>query len=245
MLSSDGLFRFITSLTAASAHLAPPGHAGSLLGEYNARFRVADALEQAEALSTATFPPAPHGNKKTNAGGTGGGWGEKASTGNETGRGGGGRRREPELGSARAATSLGPERTEYLAGVLRALPVSDAGVSTPEEAVLKAEAAASAEARMASALERGVVVGEGVGGGGGRGGSWRGGDDPEELEDMIKSVQAVLGGPEEPGGVGEGFVEACLSVFRGSPQVRGRRGGGGVTLCDFVLWVFFLSSYIV
>ncbi|CAN0449826.1 unnamed protein product, partial [Ectocarpus sp. 8 AP-2014] len=33
-----------------------------------------------------------------------------------------------------------------------------------------------------------------------------------------KSVQAVLGGTEEPGGLGEGFVEACLSVLGWSPQ---------------------------
>ncbi|CAN0134150.1 unnamed protein product, partial [Discosporangium mesarthrocarpum] len=41
---ADGLFQFLTSLSAAAEELAPPGQSGTLLGEYNARFQLADAI---------------------------------------------------------------------------------------------------------------------------------------------------------------------------------------------------------
>lgn len=182
---TDGLFSFITSITAASGHLAPTGYAGSLMGEYNRRFRLVDALDQAEALGNLprTKPPASDVLP-------------------------------PPPGLANQSPTLGAERTEYLAGVLRALPVSEEGVSESlEEAKAKAEASAKA---MSAALD----IGDSGGGGGGGGGETPP-RDPEELDEMVKSVQAVLGGAGEPGGLGEGFVEACLSVLGWSPQVRG------------------------
>ncbi|CAM9411150.1 unnamed protein product, partial [Ectocarpus sp. 13 AM-2016] len=117
---ADGLFSFVTSVTAASGHLAPTGYAGSLLGEYNHRFRLADALDQAQALGTQPIPPLPPSEKQ----------------------------RTPRVGLAPGKV-LGPECTEYLTGVLRALPVSEEGVS--KEAEAEAEAAAAAGARAMSA----------------------------------------------------------------------------------------------
>ncbi|CAM9757734.1 unnamed protein product, partial [Choristocarpus tenellus] len=35
---------------------------------------------------------------------------------------------------------------------------------------------------------------------------------------LVEAVQSVLGGPGEEGGLGEGFVEACLSCLGWSPQ---------------------------
>ncbi|CAN0257478.1 unnamed protein product, partial [Ectocarpus sp. 4 AP-2014] len=111
---ADGLFSFVTSVTAASGHLAPTGYAGSLLGEYNRRFRLADALDQAQALGTQSIPPQPPSEKQ----------------------------RTPRVGLAPGLV-LGPERTEYLTGVLRALPVSEEGVSKEAEAAAAAAAAAA------------------------------------------------------------------------------------------------------
>ncbi|CAB1120748.1 unnamed protein product [Ectocarpus sp. CCAP 1310/34] len=184
---ADGLFSFVTSVTAASGHLAPTGYAGALLGEYNRCFHLADALDQAQALGTQPIPPQSPSEKQ----------------------------RTPRVGLSPGAV-LGPERTEYLTGVLRALPVSEEGVSKEAEAAAAAAAAAGARARaMSAALDMGGGEGRGAGGGGGGGVPPR---DPEELEEMVKSVQAVLGGTGEPGGLGEGFVEACLSVLGWSPQ---------------------------
>lgn len=182
---ADGLLRFVTSLSGASGHLAPPGYAGSLLGEYNLRFHLADILEQADALhsvpgsGSAPASPTLHGV------------------------------------SSSCSAFLGRENTEYLVGVLRGLPVSVEAVSATNQA--EADAVAVAEA-MASALEKGgddkdTNAGEAGWPKGGRPG------DPEVLEDMVKSVQAVFGGPGEEGGLGEGFIEACLSVLGWSPQV--------------------------
>lgn len=111
-----------------------------------------------------------------------------------------------------------------------------------EKAAAAAGAAAASKEALAAALEKGDR--------GGREGAGRGAPSPhaprvlvpEELDEMVKSVQAVLGGPGEPGGLGEGFVEACLSVLGWSPQVREEeeegegRGGiraGGEFLCRF------------
>ncbi|CAN0397838.1 unnamed protein product, partial [Ectocarpus sp. 12 AP-2014] len=105
---ADGLFSFVTSVTAASGHLAPTGYAGSLLGEYNRRFRLADALDQAQALGTQPIPPQPPLPPSE-------------------------KQRTPRVGLAPGLV-LGPERTEYLTGVLRALPVSEEGVSKEAEA---------------------------------------------------------------------------------------------------------------
>ncbi|CAM9552335.1 unnamed protein product, partial [Scytosiphon promiscuus] len=202
---ADGLFSFITSITAASGHLAPTGHAGTLLGEYNRRFRLADALDQAEALGTlrARAAATPGGTKR--GGNVSAPSVESDGTGAWSSSSGGG-----------GGAALGSERTEYLAGVLRALPVvSEEWVSaSPAEAAAAAKASARA---MSAALEKGdgrLEAGRKSGGAGG-GTPPR---DPEELDEMVKSVQAVLGGVEEPGGLGEGFVEACLSVLGWSPQ---------------------------
>lgn len=174
------------------------------MGEYNRRFRLADALDQAEALGTlqqarpATATPQEEqkdaGNKRDLS----------ASS--------------VEIGawsrSSASVVTLGSERTEYLAGILCALPVvSEEWVSTsPAQA---AAAAQASERAMSAAPEKGDGKVEAVGGGGG-GTPPR---DPEELDEMVKSVQAVLGGTDKPGGLGEGFVEACLSVLGWSPQV--------------------------
>ena len=111
-------------------------------------------------------------------------------------------------------SGLGAERTHYLAGVLRALPSvlpGEEGIFTEGE--LKEEGYDS--------TSRGVDGASGVGSEPGNG---RPPEGPEELEDLVKSVQAVLGGVEDdPGGLGEGFVEACLSVLDWSPQVRHRQ----------------------
>ena len=170
------------------------------MGEYNRRFRLADALDQAEALGNlrrGSPPPEPRGAPSPSP------------------------PRPPGL-AGRTPPTLGAERTDYLAGVLRALPVSEEGVSeSPEEAKAKAEASAKA---MSAALDMGEgrVGGQRGGAGGGEGGGGSPPRDPEELDEMVKSVQAVLGGVGEPGGLGEGFVEACLSVLGWSPQVRER-----------------------
>ncbi|CAN0014436.1 unnamed protein product, partial [Ectocarpus sp. 12 AP-2014] len=125
---ADGLFSFVTSVTAASGHLAPTGYAGSLLGEYNRRFRLADALDQAQALGTQPIPPQPPLPPSE-------------------------KQRTPRVGLA-PGTVLGPERTEYLTGVLRALPVSEEGVSKEAEAAAAAAATAGARA-MSAALDMG------------------------------------------------------------------------------------------
>lgn len=189
---TDGIFSFITSITAASGHLAPTGYAGSLMGEYNLRFRLADALDQAEALRNLERKNSPQSPSPP-----------------------------PPPGLADGNPTLGTERTEYLAGVLRALPVSEEGFSESQEAAAAAASEASAKA-MSAALDMGDSrsVGRGQDGGG------TPPRDPDELDEMVKSVQAVLGGAGEPGGLGEGFVEACLSVLGWSPQVRRRLVGG-------------------
>lgn len=208
----DGFFEFLTSVAAASGHLAPLGYAGSLLGEYSLRFRLADAIEQAEALRSTTASKSKGKNPTTPA---------KAG------------RREAERRPASVSDveqgakgdiltpTLGAERTEYLCGMLRGLPVSGEAVSSQEEA--SANAAAVAEA-FSFAVEKGgirQVDTRGVGSLDERGRP----HDPEELDDMIKSILAVFGGPGEAGGLGEGFVEACLSVFGWSPQVRTQISG--------------------
>ncbi len=205
------MFSFITSITAASGHLAPSGYAGSLMGEYNRRFRLADVLDQAEAL----------GNLRS---------GQQQQQRQQ------GRRKPPPAGPAGSgpAALLGPERTEYLAGVLRALPVSAEVVSPAAEAEAAAAAAEASAKAMSAALDMGAGP-EGVRAG--RGGGGAPPRDPEELEEMVDSVQAVLGRPGEAGGLGEGFVEACLSVLGWSPQARRGRGerDGVQNVCELGL----------
>lgn len=183
---------------------------------------MADALEQAEALAVAVGPAAASASSPGWRGGSARG----VTTGAKSGAVGAidtsgvtiADGTSGVTGAMPPPPTLGVERTEYLVGVLRALPVSEEGVSSPEEAASAAAAVEASAGALASALE----IGGGEEGGGGDGGY--GGPpprDPDELDDMVKSVQAVLGGADEPGGLGEGFVEACLSVLGWEPQVRG------------------------
>lgn len=180
----DGLFRFVTSLAAASGYLAPPGHAGSLLGEYSRRFRLAETIEQADAFTKLLHTP-PGGPKELSM----------------------------PISAGFSDSGLDSERADYLVGVLRALPlVSDNGNVSMETKL-------TGEEKNGDMLDvsPGVPGDNGVGYGGPP-------QDPEEIEELIKSVQAVLGGvdDESGGSLGEGFVEACLSVLDWSPQVRRR-----------------------
>lgn len=100
--------------------------------------------------------------------------------------------------------------------------MSEEGFPSPDEAQAAAAAASAAAAGSAGAWASALGMDAAERGKDGR--EAHDGSappqDPEELDDMIKAVQAVLGGTEEPGGLGDGFVEACLSVFGWSPQVR-------------------------
>lgn len=191
----DGLFRFVTSLAAASGHLAPPGHAGSLLGEYSRRFRLAETIEQADAFAK-LLQTLPKSSKELSM----------------------------PLSAGFSDSGLDSERADYLAGVLRALP------SVSENGKVSTETKLTGEEKNGDVIDvsPGVPSDSGVGYGGPP-------QDPEEIEELIKSVQAVLGGvdDESGGGLGEGFVEACLSVLDWSPQVRRRLPRMGVVADKF------------
>lgn len=192
----DGLFRFVTSLAAASGHLAPPGHAGSLLGEYSRRFRLAETIEQADAFAK-LLQITPKGSKELSM----------------------------PISVDFSDSGLDSERVDYLVGVLRALPL------VSESGKVSMETKFTGEQKSGDILHTspGVPADNGVEYGGPP-------QDPEEIEELIKSVQAVLGGVDDGSGgsLGEGFVEACLSVLDWSPQVRWRLHSMGVVAETFV-----------
>ena len=195
---------------------------------------MADALEQAEALAAvpaaaaaaASASPGWRGGSASGVtaaigpnGTTSGAIGPKGTGGVTSASGATGPNGTNDVAGEKAPPppSLGVERTEYLVGLLRALPVSEEGVSSLEEAASAAAKVEASAGALASALELGGREERGSGDGGGAGVAPR---DPDELDDLVKTVQAVLGGPDEQGGLGEGFVEACLSVLGWAPQVR-------------------------
>ncbi|CAM9426021.1 unnamed protein product [Chrysoparadoxa australica] len=106
-----------------------------------------------------------------------------------------------QIGNSIVRNLLDGDRADYLSGVIAGLPLLRQG----SEGLGQSK-------RSIAAAER-----EGAGGGLGRddggAGTAEGG-----LEEKIQQVQSILGGPEQEGGVGAGYVEACLSLLDNDVQ---------------------------